>query len=124
MGVGKGLASRVDARQLGMRRLTAKCVGAGTSTPTGLEGDASGVVRDDVGDYTFTFIGDRAFDIRDVHVSIKQAATKDLVPFFTYDEAARTVTVTVKNAASSFAEADITSSEVLHVTVDVKTSKV
>lgn len=123
MSLGKGMASPMHAYQLGMRLLVAKCVGAGTSTPTGLEGDAVSLSRTGVGDYEFTFDGEGALDIRDVNVSVRQAATKDVVPFFTYDEAARTVTVTTKNAAGSFAEIDLTSSEELLVSLWVKTTK-
>lgn len=115
------------ARQLGMVELSAKCVGNGASNPTGLEGDATSVVRDDTGDYTITFPGlTGGLDIRNVDVFIAQAATSDLVPFATYNEANKTVTVTVKDATAGtpFSEADLSSSETLHVVVKVKTTKV
>lgn len=123
MTIGFGMGSPMQGKQDGLRLYTAKFVGAGTSTPTGLEGDASSVARDDTGDYTVTFPGDVTWDIRGVHCLIKQAATKDLVWQATYSETARTVTLTVKNAASSFAEIDLTTSEEVLLEVLVKTTK-
>lgn len=122
---GVGARGPVAARQLGMIVLSAKCVGAGAATPTGLEGDASSVARSGTGDYVFTFPSfSGGLDIRGVHASVRQADTVDLVPFYTYDEAAGTVTVTTKDAGAAFAEADISSSEELHVIVWAKTLKV
>lgn len=121
---GIGARGPVAARQLGMVMFSMKCVGAGTSTPTGLEGDAASVARSGVGDYVFTlpsFSG--GLDIRGVHATVKQADTKDIVPFVNYDEAAGTVTITTKNAGASFAELDLTSSEELSVIVWVKTTR-
>ncbi|MEQ9074099.1 MAG: hypothetical protein RLP09_09600 [Sandaracinaceae bacterium] len=124
MALGK-ITAPMAAVQRGMVELYAKCVGAGTSVPTGLEGDAISVSRSGAGIYVLTFPGDGDFDVRDVRASIRQAASSDLVAHFTYDEAARTVTVNVKNAthATPFTDADITSSETLHVVVTLKTSK-
>lgn len=108
--------------QLGLVELTMKCVGAGAADPTGLEGDAESVARDAAGTYTFQLPGEGSLDIRDVRPSIKQGATLELVPFFDYDETARTVTIVVKDAtnATPFTDTDLTSSEVLHVSVLVK----
>lgn len=120
--IGYGMGAPMSAGQLGMRILNAKCVGAGTSAPTGLEGDAASVSRSGTGVYVVTFAGDVTFDVRDCQVSIRQAGSKDLFCTWTYDEAARTVTVNVKNGASSFAEIDLTTSETLHVTLLVNMS--
>lgn len=117
--LGKGMTSPVHARQRGLVAWAAKCVGAGTSAPTGLEGDAESVTRSGEGVYVLTFPGDTSLDVRGVHVSISQAGTSDLYATHTYDEDARTVTVTVKDATdgTAFSEADLSSSETLHVIV-------
>lgn len=124
---GIGARGPVHSRQLGMVELYAKAIGAGAAAPTGLEGDASGVTRSGAGVYVFTFpIPSGGLDIRDVNVSIRQASSKELIPFYTYDESAGTVTVTVKDAtnATPFTDTDLTSSEEIHIVVKVKTLKV
>ena len=85
----------VEAVQSGLVLLTSKCVGAGSSDPTGQEGDAS-VARSGAGTYVLTFPG-RSLDVRLVAASIEQAATKNLQATATYDEAAKTVTVNVRD---------------------------
>lgn len=114
--------SPLRATQFGLVEMVAKCVGAGSSDPTALEGDATSVSRSATGTYVVTFPG-ATLDVRDVHVSIRQAASKDLFHTFTYDESAGTVTVTVKNGAASFADIDLTTDETLHVRVLVKVTR-
>lgn len=109
--------------QFGLVEMVAKCVGAATSDPTSVEGDVTSITRSGTGTYLITFDGGGTFDVRDVHVSISQAASKDLFTTHTYDESARTVTVTVKNAGASFAEIDLTSSETLHVRLLIKVAR-
>lgn len=125
MTIGFGMGSPMQGKQDGLRVYTAKGVGAGAATLTSLEGDASSVSYDASGIYTFTFPGDVTWDIRDVQVSIKQAATKELFGLATYSESARTVTVVIKDAtnATPFTDTDLTSSETLHLVVLVKTTK-
>ena len=128
MSLGAGMRSPTHTRQRGLLLYITKVVGAGAAVPTfpdGEQGDAVSVARSAAGIYVFTFPGDTgvSLDIRGVRCSLKQGTAKDLFCTTDYSEADKTVTVTVKDGASAFADIDLTTSEVLMLEVLVSTSK-
>lgn len=103
----------------GLAAVACKFVGNDAASPTVVEGHGVTVAWSATGTYTVTLDVENV-DIKGLDVSLVQAAATSLIPFYTYDEATKVITLTVKDAEAAFADTDLTSSQACHVIVWLK----